>query len=91
MCNTVENFKAINLFSLKLTIIIVKAASMKLKSFQCIQTFCHTMGFFPSQPNPERTFRLRTALYLLPPILFLVSSVIFLFIGFYDYLNICEH
>lgn len=49
-----------------------------IKLFQCIQKFCDTMGFLPSQPNPTRTFRSKTALYVLPPILLFVSTVIFL-------------
>lgn len=52
--------------------------TVKLKLFQCIQKFCKTMGFFPSQLNPRRAFRLKTLLYILPPIFFFVSTLIFL-------------
>lgn len=52
--------------------------TVKFKLFQCIQKFCHTMGIFPSQPNSKRSFRWKTLLYLLPPIIFLVPLVIFL-------------
>lgn len=71
-----------NLFS-SIVPIFVSFASMKsmksgMKLFQCIRQFCHTMGFLPSQSNPARTFRLKTLLYVVPPILFFVSTIMFL-------------
>lgn len=50
----------------------------KLKLFQYIQKLCHTMGFLTLQPNPSRSFQLKILLHLLPPILCLVPSVMFL-------------
>lgn len=50
-----------------------------MKLFQSVQNFCRTMGFFPSKSRPNcLRVRWTTLLYIIPPILFMVSSVTFL-------------
>ena len=80
----VKNFKSIDLVWSELLLVLVvfvrftKRMTTKMKLFQFTQMLCYSMGFFPSHSNSRHAFRWKLFLYLLPPILFFISSVLFL-------------
>lgn len=59
--------------------VLSKRSLMALKLFQCTQRLCDVMGFLPSHQNPTHLHvQWKILLYLLPPISYFISSVIFL-------------